>query len=83
MSEDGRPDVIYEKFPAGHYAVFTMNRPERLNASGGNLPRLLDEALADFTADLVHVRRHHHCCRQGVLRRNGPPATGGPGRGGR
>ena len=51
MSEDGRPDVIYEKFPAGHYAVFTMNRPERLNASGGNLPRLLDEALADFTAD--------------------------------
>ena len=51
MSEDGRPDVIYEKFPDGHYAIFTMNRPERLNASGGDIPRLLDAALADFTAD--------------------------------
>ena len=51
MSEDGRPDVIYEKFPQGHYAIFTLNRPERLNASGGDLPRLLDESLADFTAD--------------------------------
>lgn len=51
MSQDGRPDVIYEKFPTGHYAIVTMNRPERLNASGGDIPRLLDEALADFTAD--------------------------------
>ncbi|MSQ41092.1 MAG: enoyl-CoA hydratase [Dehalococcoidia bacterium] len=51
MSQDGRPDVIYEKFPKGHYAIFTMNRPERLNASGGDIPRLTDEALADFTAD--------------------------------
>ncbi len=51
MSEDGKPDVIYEKFPDGHYAIFTMNRPERLNASGGDIPRLLDESLADFTAD--------------------------------
>ena len=51
MSQDGRPDLIYERFPEGHYAIFTMNRPERLNASGGDLPRLLDEALGEFTAD--------------------------------
>ena len=51
MSQVGMPDLIYEKFPEKHYAIFTMNRPERLNTSGGDLPRLLDEALADFTAD--------------------------------
>ena len=51
MSQDGRPDLIYEKFPDKHYAIFTMNRPERLNASGGDIPRLRDEAVADFTAD--------------------------------
>ncbi|MBF8267329.1 MAG: 3-hydroxybutyryl-CoA dehydratase [Dehalococcoidia bacterium] len=51
MSQDGKPDVIYEKFPEKHYAIITMNRPERLNASGGDLPRLLDEAFGDFSAD--------------------------------
>ena len=29
------PDLLYEKFD--HYAVFTMNRPERLNALGGSV----------------------------------------------
>ncbi len=43
------PDLIYEKFD--HYAVFTMNRPERLNALGGNMGPELNEALDDFTAD--------------------------------
>ena len=42
-------DLIYEKFD--RYAVFTMNRPERLNALGGTMNADLDEALADFTAD--------------------------------
>lgn len=42
-------DLIYEKFD--RYAVFTMNRPERLNALGGTMNSELDEALADFTAD--------------------------------
>ena len=51
MSQVGKPDLIYEKFPQKHYAIFTMNRPERMNTSGGDLPRLLDEALGDFTAD--------------------------------
>ncbi|MBI2855489.1 MAG: enoyl-CoA hydratase/isomerase family protein [Chloroflexi bacterium] len=51
MSQDGRPDLIYEKFPDKHYAIFTMNRPERLNAGGGDIPRLMDEAVADFSAD--------------------------------
>ena len=37
MSQDGRPDIIYEKFPDKHYAIITMNRPERLNALGGGL----------------------------------------------
>ena len=51
MSQDGRPDFIYEKFPKGHYAIFTRNRPERLNAMGGNVGRLMNEALADFASD--------------------------------
>ena len=43
------PDLIYEKFD--HYAILTMNRPERLNALGGDLRRLTTEAMADFEAD--------------------------------
>ena len=45
------PDVLYDKHPDDHYAVFTMNRPERLNAIGGRFIRELDEARADFEAD--------------------------------
>jgi enoyl-CoA hydratase/carnithine racemase len=45
------PDLIYEKNPEGHYATFTMNRPERLNALGGQMGRDLDEALRDFNND--------------------------------
>jgi len=51
MSEDGRPDLVYEKFPDDHYAIFTRNRPERLNAMGGDIPRLYNEALQDFAQD--------------------------------
>ena len=43
------PDLLYDK--AERYAVFTMNRPERLNALGGTLMADLTEALADFNAD--------------------------------
>ncbi len=43
------PDLIYEK--REHYAIFTMNRPERLNALGGSLQEELTAALADFAAD--------------------------------
>jgi enoyl-CoA hydratase/carnithine racemase len=43
------PDLLYDKHE--HYAVFTMNRPERLNALGGTMMPELHEALADFTAD--------------------------------
>ena len=42
-------DFEYEK--KDFYAIFTMNRPERLNALGGNLTALRDEALEDFNAD--------------------------------
>ena len=45
------PDMLYEKNPEGHYAIFTMNRPERLNALGGQMGRDLDEALRDFNND--------------------------------
>lgn len=45
------PHLLYEKHPEGHYAVFTMNRPERLNALGGTMQEELDAALADFTND--------------------------------
>jgi enoyl-CoA hydratase/carnithine racemase len=43
------PDLLYEK--RDHVAVFTMNRPERLNALGGTMMSDLAEALADFNAD--------------------------------
>ncbi len=45
------PDVIYEKHPGDHYAVFTLNRPDRLNAIGGGVKEALDAARADFEAD--------------------------------
>ena len=43
------PDLLYEK--RGRFAVFTMNRPERLNALGGTMMSDLAEALRDFNAD--------------------------------
>ncbi|MFN0147593.1 MAG: enoyl-CoA hydratase/isomerase family protein [Dehalococcoidia bacterium] len=43
------PDLIYTKHE--NYAVFTMNRPERLNALGGTMQTELRDALADFTDD--------------------------------
>jgi crotonobetainyl-CoA hydratase len=43
------PDLLYEK--RDHYAIFTMNRPERLNALGGSMQEDLVEAIADFEAD--------------------------------
>ncbi|MBI4496544.1 MAG: enoyl-CoA hydratase/isomerase family protein [Chloroflexi bacterium] len=43
------PDLIYEK--RDHYAIFTMNRPERLNALGGAMQDDLEDALTDFNAD--------------------------------
>jgi len=42
-------DLEYDK--KDFYAIFTMNRPERLNALGGNLTALRDEALEDFNDD--------------------------------
>ena len=43
------PDLLYDK--RDRYAVFTMNRPEQLNALGGTMAVDLAEALADFEAD--------------------------------
>ncbi|HMI86251.1 MAG TPA: enoyl-CoA hydratase-related protein [Polyangiaceae bacterium] len=43
-------DVIWEKRSDG-VALITLNRPEVLNALGGELPRLFVEAFADFRAD--------------------------------
>ena len=43
------PDLLYEK--RDRFAVFTMNRPERLNALGGTMMDDLSEALRDFNAD--------------------------------
>ena len=43
------PDLLYEKHD--NYAVFTMNRPDRLNALGGQLFDDLAEAMQDFTDD--------------------------------
>lgn len=44
------PDLLYEK--KEHYAIFTMNRPDRLNALGGTMQPELHEAHEDFTADI-------------------------------
>ena len=43
------PDLLYEKHD--FHAVFTYNRPERLNALGGQLINQLTEAIADFSSD--------------------------------
>jgi enoyl-CoA hydratase/carnithine racemase len=43
------PDLLYTKYDT--YAVFTMNRPERLNALGGTMQAELTDALAHFGAD--------------------------------
>ena len=43
------PELLHEK--DGSFAVFTYNRPDRLNALGGELINQLIEAIADFTAD--------------------------------
>ena len=42
-------ELEYEKRDS--YAIFTMNRPERLNALGGDMNRQFQEAVDDFTAD--------------------------------
>ena len=46
------PDMLYEKFPEKHYALFTLNRPDRLNALGSQLSEDQDVALDDFNGDL-------------------------------
>ena len=43
------PDLMYDK--RDHYAIFTYNRPERLNALGGQLINQLTEAIEDFSND--------------------------------
>ncbi len=43
------PDLLYEK--KDFYAVFTMNRPERLNALGGAMNEERAAAIDDFNAD--------------------------------
>ncbi len=45
------PDIRYERFPDGHYAVFTMDRPDRLNAQGAHMREELRLALAEFSHD--------------------------------
>ena len=45
------PDMVYEKHSQGNYAVFTMNRPDRLNAQGSIMAQELEAALHDFTND--------------------------------
>jgi enoyl-CoA hydratase/carnithine racemase len=45
------PDLRYERFTGGHYAVFTMDRPDRLNAQGAAMRQELREALDEFAAD--------------------------------
>ena len=45
------PDLLYETHPEGHYAIFTMNRTDRLNAQGALMRQELDTALYEFVHD--------------------------------
>ena len=45
------PDILYERFPSGHYAIFKMNRPDRLNAQGAAMSNDLAAAMEEFTLD--------------------------------
>ena len=45
------PYILYERHPAAHYAIFTMNRPDRLNAQGSVMKQELESALGEFTRD--------------------------------
>ena len=44
-------DLLYEKHANEHYATFTMNRPDRLNAMGGSMNEDFSIALHDFNND--------------------------------
>ena len=45
------PDLRYERFSEGHYAIFTMDRPDRLNAQGARMRAELREVRAEFSHD--------------------------------
>ena len=45
------PDLLYETHSEGHYAIFTMNRPDRLNAQGALMREELDAAIYEFAHD--------------------------------
>ena len=45
------PPLLYEKDPANHRCLITLNRPERMNAMSLELLRLLDEAAQDLNDD--------------------------------
>ena len=45
------PDILYDRYPAGHYAIFKMNRPDRLNAQGAAMRDDLAAAMEEFTLD--------------------------------
>ena len=64
------PDLIYEK--RDHYAIFTMNRPERLNALGGSMQTELTAALDDFHARPGDARRDRHGSGAGLQCWRGP-----------
>jgi len=44
-------ELLYDKYPEQHYAIFTMNRPDSLNALGRPQALELSVALKDFTND--------------------------------
>jgi enoyl-CoA hydratase/carnithine racemase len=44
-------DLIYEKHPKEHYALLTLNRPDRLNAMDTRMFGELGAAVADFERD--------------------------------
>ena len=64
------PDLRYERFPEGNYAIFTMDRPDRLNAQGLTMRQELRDALDEFAADPEMRGGHTHRRRAGIFCRS-------------
>jgi 2-(1,2-epoxy-1,2-dihydrophenyl)acetyl-CoA isomerase len=78
-------DVLFEKRPDG-VAIITMNRPESLNAMGGELVPLIGQYLAESDQDravrcVVLTGNGRGFCAggdvKGMQRRNAPPSADG------
>jgi enoyl-CoA hydratase/carnithine racemase len=45
------PALLYDRHPEGHYAIFTLNRPDQLNAQNRQMGMEFEAALQEFEVD--------------------------------